>query len=140
MEAQSGRGRSRRYPDAPSPPVGGASVWAVYDPRVNRTRLALVLVAGALTSCAVVQPDYGEPDPMCGWAPGMEVGWAGRGRPADFGLADRGDPAPVGNIYVEAGPALPRLDEGFSDERQVCVIVGPSRGYAFSVPDGWEPP
>jgi hypothetical protein len=70
----------------------------------------------------------------------MEVGWAGRGSPAEFGLVERGDFAPPGNIYVESEPALPRQHEGFSDERQVCVIVGPSDGYAFSVPDGWEPP
>jgi hypothetical protein len=70
----------------------------------------------------------------------MEVGWAGHGKPADFGLSEPGDESRPGAIYVEAEPELPRQEEGFPDERQVCVIVGPDRGYAFSVADGWEPP
>lgn len=73
----------------------------------------------------------------------MEVGWAGKGRPADFGLLDWGDSAPAGNIDVEAEPVLPRprqYDERIPPERQVCVIFAPDQGYAFSVPDGWEPP
>ena len=102
--------------------------------------MVFAVAAGALSSCALLQPDYGEPDPDCGWAPGMEVGWAGEGNPADFGLLERRDEAPPGDIYVEAEPALPRQEDGFSDERQVCVVVAPGQGYAFSVPDGWEPP
>jgi hypothetical protein len=70
----------------------------------------------------------------------MEVGWAGRGSPAEFGLSEPGDFARPGNIYVEAEPTLPRQDERLPGDRQVCVIVGPSDGYAFSAPDGWESP
>ena len=107
---------------------------------VRRKAIVFAVVAGALTSCALVHTDYGEPDPMCGWAPGMEVGWAGEGNPAEFGLLEQGDFARPGAIYVETQPVLPRQDERIPDGRQVCVIVGPSTGYHFTAPDGWEPP
>jgi hypothetical protein len=72
----------------------------------------------------------------------MEVGWAGKGSPAEFGLLERGDFARPGDIYVEAEPALPREHEGIPDGRQVCVIVerDGSLIYAFTAPNGWEPP
>ncbi len=102
--------------------------------------MASAIIAIALMSCALVEPDYGEPSPWCGWAPEMEVGWAGRGNPADFGLVEGRDSVRPGNIYVEAEPALPRQDPLLPPERQVCVILGDGQGYAFSVPDGWEAP
>jgi hypothetical protein len=98
------------------------------------------MAAVLLVSCSIVAPDYGEPDPMCGWAPGMKVGWAGRGSPADFGLLEPRDLGRPGAIYVEAEPVPPRQDEGIPPGRQVCVMVSPTRGYAFTVPDGWEAP
>ena len=101
--------------------------------------MALAILAGALTGCAPAQPDYGEPSPDCGWAPEMELGWAGQGDPAEFDLAERGDSLRSGAIYVEAEPTLPRQDQRIPPERQVCVIVGGGQSYAFSVPDGWVP-
>lgn len=102
--------------------------------------MAFAILAVALASCALVEPDYGEPSPDCGWAPGMEVGWAGQGDPAEFGLGERGDFSRPGAIYVEAEPTLPRQEPGIPAGRQVCVIVGPGQGYHFTLPDGWEPP
>ena len=102
--------------------------------------MALAILAGALTGCALAQPDYGEPSPDCGWAPEMELGWAGQGDPAEVGLAEPRDSLRPGAIYVEAEPTLPRRDPRIPDGRQVCVILGGGHSYSFTAPDGWEPP
>lgn len=95
---------------------------------------------------SLLQPDYGEPDPMCGFAPGTQLAWAGHGDPAAFGLMEQSSEEAIpGDIYVEAEPVLPRRDGGMPDEPVVCVIVAPGHStgteiYEFTVPDGWEPP